>query len=49
MPQSRGMLEQWGGRVWVGGGHSQRGKGEGGEGKCVIEICGRVTRKWDII
>jgi hypothetical protein len=20
MPQSRGMLKQWGGRVWVGGG-----------------------------
>ena len=32
MPQSRGMLEQWGGRVWVGEGalsYKQKGGGTG--------------------
>jgi hypothetical protein len=29
--------------------HPHRCKGEGGEDRCEMGVCGGVTRKWDII
>ena len=48
MPQSRGMLEQWGRRGLVGGGalsYSQMGE----RAYVGWGICGGITGKWDII
>jgi hypothetical protein len=48
MPQHRGMLEQWGRRVWVGrGALSYRQKGGGGQ--MWDEGLWRGARKWDIM
>jgi hypothetical protein len=49
MPQSRGMLEPWGRRLWVGGGvpsYRQRG---GGRADVEWVIGGWIIGKWDNI
>ena len=49
MPQSKVMLEQWGERVWVGGGAlSYRQNGLGGK-MWDVGDGGGPTRKWDIM
>jgi hypothetical protein len=50
MPQCRGVLEQWGGRVWVGGvALSYRQKRGGRVDMRWGGVGGGVTGKWDII
>jgi hypothetical protein len=47
MPQSRGIMEQWGRRMWVGGGAISSLQ-KGGEGQMWdVGLVEGVARKWD--
>jgi hypothetical protein len=49
MPQSREMVERWGGKMWMDWGALSERQKEVGRANVGSGVCGGVTKKWDII